>query len=76
MNEKIIDLFSSVLGVSKEKINDETSMDDVPEWDSLAHISLVSAIEEEFNISMSMDEITSMLSIKCAVEIITELSNN
>ena len=76
MNEKIIDLFSSILGVSKEKINYETSMDDLPEWDSLAHISLVSAIEEEFNISMSMDEITSMLSIKYAIEIITELSNN
>ncbi|HJP17143.1 MAG: hypothetical protein CMD96_06955 [Gammaproteobacteria bacterium] len=76
MTEKIIDLFSSVLDVKKEKITVETSMDDLPEWDSLAHISLVSAIEEEFKVSMSMDEITSMLSIKSAIEIISELSNN
>ncbi|HJP18046.1 MAG TPA: acyl carrier protein [Nitrospinota bacterium] len=76
MNEKIKNIFVSVLDVQKEKIMEETSMDDIPEWDSLAHVSLVSAIEEEFDINMSMDEITSMLSVKNAIEIVSDQLNN
>ncbi len=76
MNEKIKNIFVSVLDAQKEKIMEETSMDDIPEWDSLAHVSLVSAIEEEFDINMSMDEITSMLSVKNAIEIVSDQLNN
>jgi acyl carrier protein len=40
-----------------------TSPEDVPRWDSLQHIALVSAIESTFGISLSMDEMMEMRSV-------------
>ena len=41
---------------------DESSLKDleynsIPEWDSVGHMGLIAAIEEEFDIMMEMDEI-------------------
>lgn len=41
----------------------ETSPEQVPRWDSLQHIALVSAIERNFGISLSMDEMMEMRSV-------------
>lgn len=37
-------------------LSPKTSPDDVPGWDSLKHIALVTALETSFDISLSMDE--------------------
>lgn len=41
-----------------------TGPDDVPKWDSLRHIALVTAIEEAYNISLSMDEMMEMVNVR------------
>jgi acyl carrier protein len=41
----------------------ETSPVDVPRWDSLQHIALVSTIERTFGVSLSMDEMMEMRSV-------------
>jgi acyl carrier protein len=40
-----------------------TSSRDVVRWDSLQHIALVSAIEREFGVSLSMDEMMEMRTV-------------
>ena len=37
---------------------------DVPKWDSLQHVALVAAIEQQFGISLSMDEMVEIRSVK------------
>jgi acyl carrier protein len=41
-----------------------TSRKDVPKWDSLQHVALVAAIEQQFSISLSMDEMVEIRSVK------------
>ena len=41
----------------------ETSPEDVPRWDSLQHLALVSTIERTFGVSLSMDEMMEMRSV-------------
>ena len=38
------------------KLNDETSADDIEEWDSLSHIQIIVAIEKAFGIKFSSQE--------------------
>ena len=46
-----------------EKINLESSIEDISEWDSFAHIQLLDAIEEEFKIEIEFNDAIIMTSI-------------
>jgi acyl carrier protein len=56
-----------VLNVDPSEVTDETSRETLPEWDSMAHLSLVTGLEEEFKVSLAIAdamEMTSVLDIK------------
>jgi len=59
-----------------EKINLESSMDDIPEWDSFKHIELIIAIEEKFKIKLEYRDTTEMISIPIIKSKILKLMNN
>jgi len=63
MPSKVHTLFAEVLGVPLDRISDETSPENTPEWDSLRAMNLVLALEETFDIRLSTKEIVSMRSI-------------
>ena len=44
-------------------ITDATAADDVPGWDSLAHVNFVYALEEEFDVQFDEEEFTSFANI-------------
>ena len=46
-----------------EKINLESSIEDISEWDSLTHTQLILAIEKEFKIKIRFDDAMIMTSI-------------
>ena len=60
MEEKIKLLMAHVFEVKPSEISIDLTADESPWWDSVKHLSLVTAIEEEFGIRMTMDEIQSM----------------
>jgi acyl carrier protein len=68
MNDPLAELFAEVLGVDVAKLDDDSSPDNVKEWDSLAAMNLVSAIEERFNVQLSTRDILKMSTIGRARE--------
>lgn len=68
VNEVFRDLFEDDSLI----IEDQTSAADVEGWDSLKHISLIEAIEEEFDIRFKMPEVTGMKNVGEMVSIIEE----
>jgi len=72
MENRVKDIISAVLGISVEKINNDLSPDTIESWDSLRHMNLVVALEEEFTIQFSDEEIVEMLNIQLIVEILKE----
>ena len=59
----LLQFISEVFSVEKEILKLETAPGDFPEWDSLGHLSLLTDLEEKFNISFDMDETMSIQSI-------------
>ena len=51
-----------VFGISEENISDDATMNDIPGWDSLTHMDLITAIEESLGIELNGDEIAEMTS--------------
>ena len=72
MEQKIKDILSSVLNVEVTKIDENSSPDSIEAWDSLNHLNLMMALEEEFNIKFSGDEIGEMMNYKLINLIINE----
>lgn len=56
---RIQDVFREELELDDLILNDETTADDVDEWDSLSHIQLVVALEKAFGIKFTSREIMS-----------------
>ena len=61
MEDKIKQLFADVLQVSPDEISEATSPDTLEKWDSLNHLNLVAAFEEEFSIDIEPEEIQAMM---------------
>ena len=59
-------MFAEVLNVDAFSLNDDSSPDNVSEWDSLAAMMLVSAVEGRFQVQLSTKEIMKMSSIGLA----------
>lgn len=63
MNDPLVQVFAEVLEVDPAELDDNSSPDNVKQWDSLAAMKLVAAIEERFNIRLSTKDIMKMSTI-------------
>ena len=61
---RIINVMSSVFGISIDDINDTSSPDTIESWDSLKHINLIIALEEEFLVDLSDEDVAEMINYK------------
>lgn len=69
--ERVNKVFQTVFDDETISVNENTTSNDIEDWDSLEHISLIVAIEQEFNIKFSMGEVSNMKNVGEMVNIIT-----
>lgn len=63
MTDRVSKVFADVLGLPADEITDDTSPDNTSQWDSMAAMTLVVAIEDEFDVRLSTAEIVSMRNV-------------
>jgi acyl carrier protein len=61
MEETIKSIMASVFRRDLSEIGTDASPDTIDTWDSLGHMRLIVALEEEFGVSFTDDEIPEML---------------
>ena len=61
--ERLNAVFADVFDDDELTVNDETTAADVDGWDSLMHITLIDAVEEEFDISFDMKTIVKLKNV-------------
>lgn len=69
MKREILELMAEVLQVPEDMITEDTRMDDLEEWDSLAHVMLIGELESQLGISLSVDEAVEITSVKELLEL-------
>ncbi len=72
IGEKVKEIIAKVLEVDVSAINDDTAIGDIPEWDSLSHIQIVSAIEKEFGFNFTPDVMMDMEDVSDIVAAVEE----
>jgi acyl carrier protein len=64
--DPLIDLFAEGLRVDAGGLSEDTSPQNTPQWDSLAAMTLITLIEDTFDVRLSTREIMKMNSIGAA----------
>ena len=54
------------------ELKENTTADDIEDWDSLEHINLIVAVENSFDMKFTMGEVTTMKNVGAMVDIILE----
>lgn len=70
--ERLTDVFVDVFDDEDISINDSTTSADIEGWDSLAHISLIGVVEDEFGIKFDMESLSEMKNVGRMVDLIQE----
>lgn len=68
--EKLNEVFRDVFDDDSITVTDTTTANDIEEWDSLEHINLLAAIEQEFGMKFSMGQVVSMKNVGEMADII------
>lgn len=71
MQDKVINILRVVL--DNNDITESVTQENCENWDSLRHLNLIIALENEFNVSIEPEEIAKMKSFKKIVEILSIL---
>lgn len=67
---RLNEVFQDVFDDDSIEVGPETTSEDIEDWDSLEHINLVAAVEQEFGIKFTMAQVVGMKNVGEMVDII------
>jgi len=72
IQDRVKAVMSIILEVDSNLIHEDAAPGSIETWDSIRHMNLIVALEEEFNFIFDDDEITDLLSFKLIVSIVSK----
>lgn len=73
--QKILELVAGILAVPAESLSLQTGAGDVPEWDSLAQVAIITTIEEEYQLNLDSDSLMDIATIADLVAMVDKKSS-
>lgn len=70
--DRLTEVFRDVFDDEELVIGDSTTADDIEDWDSLEHISLIAAVEKAFKMRFTMKEVSGMKNVGEMISILCE----
>jgi acyl carrier protein len=72
ISERIKQVMSVVFEILPNLINEDSSIDNLENWDSMRHLNLILALEEEFGISIPDEDVGNLVNFKLIILVINE----
>ena len=73
IRETIIKVIANSLSIDISTVTNELTVGSIPEWDSLAHVELIAAVEKEFNIQFEIDQVFELEEVEDFIDIVNEI---
>jgi len=70
--QKLREIFAEALQINIERVVDELMYNSIPEWDSIAHMTLIAEIDNAFDTMLDTDDVLDMSSFAKAKEILVK----
>ena len=74
--EKVQEIFRDVFDDDELVITDETNADDIEDWDSLEHITLIVMMEKEFSMKFDIKEVNKLENVGGMIDMIFSKANS
>ena len=71
---KLLSVFKDVFDDRRIKIDDNTTSNNIVGWDSLMHIQLIDAVQDEFNVKFAVEDVANLKNVGELVNLILKLS--
>ena len=68
--QKYQDIFIESLSIEASSFNEDIKYNEISEWDSIGHMSLISGLEDKFKITFETDDVVDFSSYKKGYEIL------
>lgn len=68
MKEKVIALIEEILNVPAGTVTEDTRSEELEEWDSLAHVTIIGELETRLGISIPVEEAIELGSVREILE--------
>lgn len=75
MESQVKDIIARVLNVDSAVITDDLSSGDIPEWDSVGNLAIISTIEQELGIEFPLEDLFDLTSVQSIINKVNQLSN-
>jgi acyl carrier protein len=66
----IIEIFQDILDVKKGTVSLKTTSSDIDQWDSVATVNIIVALEEEFRIKFKLEDIQTLETVQDFVDLV------
>ena len=66
----IIEIFQDILDVKEGTVSLSTTSSDIDEWDSVATVNIIVALEEEFRIKFKLEDIQTLETVQDFVDLV------
>ena len=70
IKRKYIEIFIKSLSINKKDFREDLKYGESSKWDSVGHMNMIAKLEQEFKISMEMDDIIDFSSFKTGIKIL------
>ena len=74
--EKYNKAFVEAFNIQDVSLDHDLKYESIPEWDSIGHMTLMAALEDEYKISLETDDIIDFSSFKKGIEILKKYKIN
>ena len=64
IKNKVCEIVAGICGVEVSEVSENSTVGDFPQWDSVGHLSILSSVEEAFDISFEPEEMMEMEDVK------------
>lgn len=75
MDAQVKQIIARVLNVELGVITDSLSSGDIPEWDSVGNLAIISTIEQELEVEFPLEDLFDLTSVKSIIDEVNQLKN-
>ena len=75
MKEEVVSIIAEVLGVVPERVTPELAIGDIPAWNSMAQMRLISTLEQRLEVEFPIEDLFDLTNVRALIDEVSKVKN-